>query len=68
MLMIELKALPWGNGFNTTGGDVVAFNNLKGPTSWSSTVQNSTGALASSSFALGEWNVPFQRSIDETDD
>ena len=32
----------------------MAFNNLKGATDWTSTVQNSTGTLATSNFPLGK--------------
>jgi len=50
--------MPWGDGFNTKGGDTVTFQYVKGDSGWTSTLEkagtstsvNNTFALANKSF------------------
>lgn len=46
-------ALAWGGGFNVYEGDVVAFNNSKGSSDWTSTLSSGDNEV-SDSFALGD--------------
>ena len=48
-------ALAWGGGFNVYEGDVVAFNNSKGSSDWTSTLSSGDNEV-SDSFALGKFN------------
>lgn len=51
-------SLPWGSGFNVNGGDTVKFSNVKGSSTWTSTlVKGSDGTTVSDDFALGTSSV-----------
>ncbi len=50
---MECAGEPWGNTFNVTGGDTVAFNNTYNGPSWISTlVDTTTGNQVQSTFPL----------------
>lgn len=48
-------SLPWGDGFNVNQGETVEFANVKGSSTWKSTLKRSSnGQSVSNDFALGE--------------
>ncbi|CAJ2512771.1 Uu.00g008900.m01.CDS01 [Anthostomella pinea] len=48
-------SLPWGDGFNTYGGEVVTFSNTLGDSTWTSTLtRQATGDTLSNDFALAD--------------
>lgn len=47
-------SLPWGSGFNTYGGETVAFSNVLDGDQWTSTLtRRSSGEVVTDTFALG---------------
>lgn len=54
-------SLPWGSGFNTYGGETVAFSNVLNGDQWTSTLtRRSSGEVVTDNFALGTFEHSFR--------